>query len=76
MGELTIKIDPELAERLERISADAGASAEEIAVAAILDRIEELEDAPIAKERLRELEEGTAKAISHDDLISDLGLEN
>jgi predicted DNA-binding protein len=76
MGELTIKIDPELAERLERISADAGASAEEIAVAAILERIEELEDAPIAKERLRELEEGNAKAISHDDLISDLGLEN
>ena len=53
MGEVTIKIDPLLAERLERISMEAGASPQEIAIGAILDRIEELEDAPTAKQRLQ-----------------------
>jgi hypothetical protein len=75
MGEVTIKIDAALSQRLERISAEAGILLQEIAISAILDRIEELDDAPPARQRWSEFQSGAAGAVAHDDLIRDLGIQ-
>ena len=74
MGELVIRIDPETAERLNRVAAEGQGSAEEIALAAVMDRLEELEDAPVAWSRIRELEDGSVQAVPHEQAMRDLGL--
>ncbi len=74
MRELVIQIDAETAERLERLSFPGQASAEEIALAAIVERIQELEDLPTALERLREIEEGMVEPIPHARAMRNLGL--
>ncbi len=76
MGELVIRIDPATAERLDRVSTPGGDTAEEIALAAILERLDELEDAPVAMKRLREVEDGFVQPISHEQAMRDLGLED
>jgi predicted DNA-binding protein len=76
MGEMRLRIGAELAERLERVSVESGVSPEEVALAAILDHVEELEDAPLAQRRLNELDAATVPPIPHDELIRRLDLED
>lgn len=74
MGELVIRLDPDTFERLTRLSASGDESAEEIALAAILERIGELEDTPEALRRLREIESGSVQPIPHEQAMRALGL--
>jgi hypothetical protein len=74
MGELVIRIDPDTAARLNRVS--GAESAEEIAMSAILERVDELEQAPEALRRLREIESGQVQPISHEQAMRDIGLED
>ena len=74
MDELVIRLDPKTAARLSRLSGEV--SAEEIALDAIMERVEELELAPAAITRLKEIEDGPVKPIPHDQAMRDLGLED
>ncbi len=74
MGDVTIRIAGETADRLRNAAEAAGVSMDEIARQAILERIEEMEDAPVVHTRLGELQDGSVKAIPHADVIRGLGL--
>jgi RHH-type transcriptional regulator, rel operon repressor / antitoxin RelB len=49
---LSIRLDPDIERRLEAVAARTGRSADEHVRDAILDHIEDIEDAEIARERL------------------------
>jgi predicted DNA-binding protein len=49
---LVIELDPETAERLERLAREAGTTPASFALEAIREQIEEMEDVRIAQERL------------------------
>ena len=72
MDELVIRIDRKTAARLSRVSGEG--SAEELALDAIMERLDELELAPAAITRLKEIEDGLVKPIPHDQAMRDLGL--
>jgi predicted transcriptional regulator len=76
MGELVIRIDPETAERLNRLSASGQRSPEEIALDAIRELVDDLEEAPEALRRLGEIDEGRVTPIPHEQTMRDLGLED
>lgn len=74
MGELVIRVDPVTAERLNRAAERGRDTAQEIALAAIQERLEELEEAPAALKRLKEVQEGQVTTVPHDQAMRDLGL--
>ena len=74
MGELVIRIDPATAERLSRAAEEGEDTAEGIALAAIQEYLEELEDVPTALKRLKEVEDGQAVTVPHDQAMRKLGL--
>ncbi|HWT31552.1 MAG TPA: hypothetical protein VN240_11070 [Propylenella sp.] len=76
MGELVIRIDPDTAERLNRLSASGRGSVEEIALAAIRELVDDLDEGPEALRRLREIEDGRVTPIPHDQAMRALGLED
>ncbi|MBA3516279.1 MAG: hypothetical protein H0T75_01195 [Rhizobiales bacterium] len=76
MRELVIRLDPQTAERLSRVSIPGRESAEEIALEAILERLDELESAPVAIKRLQDIQDGLVQTLPHDQAMRDIGLED
>ncbi len=69
MGSMSIRIDDEIKQRWEKLAAEKGLNASHHIREAIIDKLEELEDFYIVKERLSE----PFETISNDEVWKRLG---
>ncbi|HEY5819474.1 MAG TPA: CopG family transcriptional regulator [Mesorhizobium sp.] len=68
---LTVKLPPDMEHRLEAVAARLGRSTEDVALEAILEEIQDLEDGLIALERM---EDGKAEFFTMEEVRERLGL--
>ena len=73
---LAIRLSPEIESRLTALAAATGRTKTFYARQAILEHIDDLEDAYLAEQRLADLRAGRAKAIPIEEVIESLGLED
>ena len=71
---LALNLPPEIETRLDALARRTGRTTTSHALEAILEHIEELEDAEIAERRLKDLEEGRSEAVPLADVIARHGL--
>jgi RHH-type rel operon transcriptional repressor/antitoxin RelB len=72
---LAIRLPPEIEKRLERLAKKTGRTKTFYAREAILNHLEDLEDAYIAEKALDEFYKSGEKAIPIEQVIEELGLE-
>lgn len=72
---LAVDLSPDLEERLNRLSRLTGRSVGSFAQEAILDRIEDLEDAYLAADRLENLRSGRTEAVALADVMKRHGVD-
>ena len=73
---LAIRLPPEIEKRLERLAKKTGRTKTFYAREAILNHLEDLEDAYIAEKALDEFYKSGEKAIPLAEVLKDLGLDN
>lgn len=73
---LAIDLPPDLEERLERLSRLTGRSVRSFAQEAILDQIEDLEDAYLAADRLENLRSGRTNSVPLADVLKRHGVDD
>lgn len=73
---LAIRLPKEIEERLEELARKTGRSKSDHVRDAIIEHLDDLEDLQLAEERLRELRDGSSKAIAIGELMKAHGLEN
>ena len=71
---LTIEVPPEIAARLEAVARDAGRPVRHVALDAILDHLEDVEDAASAEKVMREVDAGRMKTYSLEEVMRHLDL--
>jgi predicted DNA-binding protein len=70
MSTISLDLDEETTERLEKLAREQGRDLQTILHEAIIDRLEELEDYPIVMERMSRPE----ATIPHEEVLGQLGL--
>jgi RHH-type rel operon transcriptional repressor/antitoxin RelB len=73
---LALRLPPEIEERLEKLALSTGRSKSFYARQAILEYIDDLEDAYLASQRLEDLRIGKSDTIPLSDLMKLHGMEN
>lgn len=73
---LSVPLPPDLEARLDTIAAATGRSKAEHVIDAVLEHIQDLEDALVAAQRLDEVRAGRARTHDLDAVERDLGLED
>ena len=71
---LAIRLPPKIEARLDRLAKKTGRSKTWYATQAILEHLEDMEDAAVAEQRLKELREGRAEPVPYDEVRRLLGL--
>lgn len=72
---LSVKLDPNIENRLQEISTATGNTPEAIAQAALLAYMEDLEDYAVAVEALREYEASPGENVTLEEMMRELGLD-
>ena len=72
---LSIRLPEDIENRLNALSQETGRSKSYYARAAILEKIEDMEDVYIAEKRLEDLRAGRSQTISSADMRKELGLD-
>jgi RHH-type rel operon transcriptional repressor/antitoxin RelB len=72
---ITIDLPPETEQHFNDIAKKAGFTVESFARAAIIEYMEDLEDALIAEERMKDLREGKTQAIPLEAVMKDYGMD-
>ncbi|MBB5044729.1 type II toxin-antitoxin system RelB family antitoxin [Shinella fusca] len=73
---LDLHLPADIEKRLDELARKTGRSKSDHVRDAIIEHLDDLEDLQLAEERLRELRDGSSKAIAIGELMKAHGLEN
>jgi RHH-type rel operon transcriptional repressor/antitoxin RelB len=73
---IALQLPLEVESRLEELSQKTGRTASELAVEAILEHLDDIEDGYIALERLKDLDEGRSHTIPLKDVMKRYGMDD
>jgi len=73
---IALQLPLDVESRLEAISKRTGRTASELAVEAILEHLDDIEDGYIALERLKELDEGRSQTIPLAEIMKRYGMDD
>jgi len=76
MGTITVRVDPEIDERLDRLASRTHRAKSFYVREALLEHLADLEDVYLAESRLEEIRAGREKTILLEEVMKRHGLEN